>query len=149
MRPQICQTSPTDCRYEPGLTGLRRKDAQGQPLGRRSIGKKPESYDALLLDNTPDDLIPAGNARLYTPKFFEKPKKQITPEGGIAYWLSEPAPNFKKVLSTTGFSIDEQTARDGKNSKRSRHRRLVAQRCSWTDAIAVGKHEACVLPSDT
>ena len=60
-------------------------------------GKQPGSYDALLLDidNTPDDLITKGNARLYSPEFLQKLKKVITPEGCIAYWLSEPAPKLK------------------------------------------------------
>lgn len=92
-------------------------------------GKKPGSYDALLLDidNTPDDLITAGNSRLYTPAFLQTLRKLITPEGCVAYWLSEPAPKFKKLLSKAGFSVDEHAAKDHKNSKRSRHCLLVAR----------------------
>ncbi|MGB0579144.1 MAG: hypothetical protein ACPGVU_05515 [Limisphaerales bacterium] len=91
---------------------------------------KPGSYDSLLLDidNTPDDLITSGNSRLYTPQFLQKLKKLITPAGCIAYWLSEPAPKFKKLLGKTGFSVAEHASKDHKNSKRSRHCLLVARR---------------------
>lgn len=93
-------------------------------------GKAPGSYDSILLDidNTPDDLITAGNSRLYTQEFLHKLKKLITPEGCIAYWLSEPAPKFKKLLGRVGFSVQEHAAKDHKNSKRSRHCLLVARR---------------------
>lgn len=91
--------------------------------------KKPGSYDSLLLDidNTPDDLITAGNSRLYTPEFLHQLKKLITSDGCIAYWLSEPAPKFKKLLSKVGFSVEEHASKDHKNSKRSRHCLLVAR----------------------
>lgn len=93
-------------------------------------GNTPASYDSLLLDidNTPDDLITAGNSRLYTPEFLQKLKKLITPEGCIAYWLSEPAPKFKKLLTKAGFSIEEHASKPHKKSKRSRHCLLVARR---------------------
>lgn len=95
-------------------------------------GKKPGSYDSLLLDidNTPDDLITSGNSRLYTPEFLQKLKKVITPEGCIAYWLSEPAPKFKKLLIKAGFLVEQHASKPHKKSKRSRHCLLVARRCS-------------------
>jgi spermidine synthase len=95
-------------------------------------GKKPGSYDALLLDidNTPDDLITSGNSRLYTPKFLQQLKKVITPKGCIAYWLSEPDPKFRKLLSKAGFLVEEHATKDHRNSKRSRHCLLVARRRS-------------------
>lgn len=92
--------------------------------------KKPGSYDALLLDidNTPDDLITKGNSRLYTPGFLQKLKNVITPNGAVAYWLSEPAPKFKKLLIKVGFFVDEIPSRPHKKSKRDRHCLLVATR---------------------
>jgi len=92
-------------------------------------GKNPASYHSILLDidNTPDDLITSGNSRLYTPEFLQQLKKLITPDGCIAYWLSEPAPKFKKLLSKTGCSVEEHASKDHKNSKRSRHCLLVAR----------------------
>lgn len=92
-------------------------------------GKKPGSYDALLMDidNTPDDLITAGNSRLYTPKFLQKLKKLITAEGCIAYWLVEPAPKFKHLLTQTGFRVEEHAAKAHKNMKRAWHCLLVAR----------------------
>lgn len=91
--------------------------------------KNPGSYDSLLLDidNTPDDLITSGNSRLYTREFLEKLKRLITSKGCIAYWLSEPAPKFKKLLIQSGFSVEEHASKDHKNSKRSRHCLLVAR----------------------
>ena len=95
-------------------------------------GKNPGSYDSLLLDidNTPDDLITSGNSRLYTPEFLQKLKKVITPKGCIAYWLSEPAPKFKKLLAKAGFLIEELASKPHEKSKRSRHCLLVARRKS-------------------
>jgi spermidine synthase len=91
--------------------------------------KKGGSYDALLLDidNTPDDLITSGNSRLYTPGFLQKLKKVITPKGCIAYWLSEPAPKFKKLLIKAGFFVEEYASKPHEKSKRSRHCILLAR----------------------
>lgn len=91
---------------------------------------KSETYDALLLDidNTPDDLITSGNARLYSPGFLEKLRKVITPRGCIAYWLSEPAPKFKKCLIKAGFKVEEFASKPHEKSKRSRHCILRARR---------------------
>lgn len=94
--------------------------------------KKPGTYDALLLDidNTPDDLITAGNARLYSPGFLETLRKVITPKGCIAYWLSEPAPKFRKLLVKVGFLVEEHASKPHEKSKRSRHCLLLARRKS-------------------
>jgi len=91
---------------------------------------KPGSYDSLLLDidNTPDDLITSGNARLYSPGFFDKLRNVITAEGSIAYWLSEPAPKFKKSLIKAGFQVEEFASKPHEKSKRSRHCILLARR---------------------
>ncbi|MDB4273303.1 hypothetical protein N9873_03640, partial [Akkermansiaceae bacterium] len=95
-------------------------------------GKSSGSYDALLLDidNTPDDLITSGNSRLYTPSFLEKLRNVITPQGCIAYWLSEPAPKFKKLLVKAGFLIEEFASKPHEKSKRSRHCIYLARRKS-------------------
>ncbi len=93
---------------------------------------QPGSYDALLLDidNTPDDLITSGNARMYSPGFLEKLRGVITPQGCVAYWLSEPAPKFKKLLLKAGFAVEEFASRPHERSKRSRHCLLLARRKS-------------------
>lgn len=94
--------------------------------------KKPGSYDALLLDidNTPDDLITSGNARLYSLGFLEKLRQVITPQGCLAYWLSEPAPKFKKLLIKAGFAVEEFASKPYERSKQSRHCILLARRKS-------------------
>ena len=88
------------------------------------------SYDALLLDidNTPDDLITSGNSRLYSPGFLGQLREVITPSGCVAYWLSEPAPRFKKLLIKAGFQVEEFASKPHEKSKRSRHCILVARR---------------------
>ena len=91
---------------------------------------KTGSYDALLLDidNTSDDLITSANARMYSPGFLEKLRQIIKPDGCIAYWLSEPDPNFKKRLIKAGFTVEESASRSHERSKRSRHCILLAKR---------------------
>lgn len=93
-------------------------------------GQSSETYDALLLDidNTPDDLITAGNSRLYSPEFLQKLKNVIKPQGTIAYWLSEPAPKFRKLLLKTGFQVEEFASKQHARSKRSRHCIYLATR---------------------
>ncbi len=88
------------------------------------------SYDALLLDidNTPDDLITKGNARLYSPGFLGKLRQVIKPKGCIAYWLSEPAPKFRKLLMQAGFIVEEFASKTHERAKRSRHCLLLARR---------------------
>lgn len=95
-------------------------------------GKSAGAYDALLLDidNTPDDLITKGNSRLYTPGFLQKLRNVITPQGCVAYWLSEPAPKFKKLLIKAGFEVEELASKPHEKSKRSRHCILRASRRS-------------------
>ena len=89
-----------------------------------------KAYDALLLDidNTPDDLITAGNARLYTPQFLRTIRASLKPGGAVTYWLSEPAPRFKKLLRGAGFDVEEFAARPHARSKRARHCLYRAQR---------------------
>ena len=92
-------------------------------------GKKPASYDVIVLDidNTPDDLITSGNSKMYTPSFLQKLKGVLTSQGSLAYWLSEPAPKFKKLLIKAGFEVEEIASRPHEKSKRSRHCILLAR----------------------
>jgi spermidine synthase len=90
----------------------------------------PGFYDSLLLDidNTPDDLITSGNSRLYSQKFLEKLRNVLTAKGCLSYWLSEPAPRFKKLLIKTGFQVEEFASKPHEKSKRSRHCILLARK---------------------
>lgn len=111
----------------PLLEDPRTKITQGD-LFNTINSKTKGSYDALLLDidNTPDDLITAGNARLYSPKFLAKIKEILTPNGRVSYWLSEPAPKFKKCLVKAGFWVEEHAAKSHEKSKQARHCIYVA-----------------------
>ena len=64
----------------PLLEDPRTKITQGDLFDIIS-SKNKGSYDALLLDidNTPDDLITAGNSRLYSPGFLAKIRSILTP----------------------------------------------------------------------
>ena len=90
----------------------------------KTLSNKPNgNYDALLLDidNTPDDLITKGNARLYSPVFLRKLGQLLTTTGKLSYWLSEPAPKFKKLLEQSGFHVEVHPAKQRENSKRAIH----------------------------
>ncbi len=96
-----------------------------------TLMRKPNgSYDALLLDidNTPDDLITEGNHRLYSPIFLKKVHDVIKPDGRVSYWLSEPAPKFKKCLEKAGFQVEAHASKPHAKSKRARHCIYVATR---------------------
>lgn len=92
--------------------------------------KSKSSYDALLIDidNTPDDLITSGNNKMYSPAFLQKLKQILTPGGALCYWLSEPAPKFKKLLGQAGFKVEEHASKPRENSKRARHCILIARK---------------------
>ncbi len=113
----------------PLLEDPRTKITQGDLFDIIS-SKKKGSYDALLLDidNTPDDLITAGNSRLYSPGFLAKIRSILTPDGCVAYWLSEPAPKFKKCLIKAGFHVEAYAAKSHEKSKRARHCIYMATR---------------------
>jgi spermidine synthase len=113
----------------PLLEDPRTKITQGDLFDIIS-SKGKGSYDALLLDidNTPDDLITSGNARLYSPGFLAKIREVVTPNGRVAYWLSEPAPKFRKYLVKAGFHVEEHAAKSHEKSKRARHCIYLARR---------------------
>ena len=115
----------------PLLEDVRTKITQGDLFDIIS-GKGKGSYDALLLDidNTPDDLITEGNAKLYTDSFLQKLREVITPQGCIAYWLSEAAPKFKKRLLKAGFYVEEHAVKNHIRAKRARHCIYMARRKS-------------------
>ena len=93
------------------------------------MSAKNGTYDSLLfdIDNTPDDLITSGNSRLYSQAFLQKLKSILTPSGCLTYWLSEPAPKFKKLLHKSGFKVEEFASKPHERSKRSRHCILLAR----------------------
>lgn len=113
----------------PLLEDPRTKITQGDLFDIIS-SKNKGSYDALLLDidNTPDDLITAGNSRLYSPGFLAKIRSALTPDGCVAYWLSEPAPKFKKCLIKAGFHVEAYATKSHEKSKRARHCIYMATR---------------------
>ncbi|WP_018970572.1 hypothetical protein [Rubritalea marina] len=92
--------------------------------------KGKSSFDAILIDidNTPDDLITQGNNQMYSPAFLQKMKSVLKPGACVAYWLSEPAPKFKKLLGQAGFLVEQHASKPRENAKRARHCILVARK---------------------
>ena len=58
------------------------------------------SLDAVLLDvdNGPDFLVHAGNARIYTGGFLGGVANRLRPGGVLAVWAADPAPALQEVL---------------------------------------------------
>ncbi|MEO1857648.1 MAG: spermidine synthase, partial [Rubritalea sp.] len=67
------------------------------------------------------------NHKMYSPAFLGKLKTILKPGGCVTYWLSEPAPKFKKLLGKAGFIVEEHAARPHRKAKRSRHCIYVAR----------------------
>ena len=113
----------------PLLEDPRTKITQGD-LFDTINSKAKGSYDALLLDidNSPDDLITAGNSRLYTQRFLGKIGEILKPKGCVAYWLAEPAPRFKKNLIRAGFYVEEHAAKHHEKARQAWHCIYVARR---------------------
>ncbi len=96
-----------------------------------TLSSKPKSsIDAILIDidNTPDDLITKGNNKMYSPEFLKKIRNTLATGGCVAYWLSEPAPKFKKLLGQAGFQVEAIPSKPRENAKRARHCILVARK---------------------
>ncbi|MEN8865447.1 MAG: hypothetical protein ABF381_07685, partial [Akkermansiaceae bacterium] len=58
----------------------------------------------------------------------DKLRNVITANGCLTYWLSEPAPRFKKLLIKAGLQVEEFASKPHEKSKRSRHCILLARR---------------------
>jgi spermidine synthase len=65
-------------------------------------------YDAILLDvdNGPDALMRASNAKLYTRAGLLRAKRALRPNGFLAVWSSFPSRTFTTWLRDTGFTVE-------------------------------------------
>lgn len=65
------------------------------------------AYDAILLDvdNGPDALTHAGNARLYTRAGLARARAALRPGGLLAVWSSFPSETFTAWLAGVGFEV--------------------------------------------
>ncbi|MDX2092436.1 MAG: hypothetical protein SFX73_31525 [Kofleriaceae bacterium] len=65
-------------------------------------------FDAVLLDvdNGPDALMRAGNARLYTRAGLLRARRSLRPSGLLAVWSSFPSRTFTTWLRETGFTVE-------------------------------------------
>jgi spermidine synthase len=88
-----------------------------------------ERYDAILIDidDTPNDLITADNARLYTPDFLKLLGDSLNPGGCLAYWMAEPSPELERALKKAGFTLKEHSAKESEGADEARHRIYIAR----------------------
>jgi len=66
------------------------------------------SYDAILLDtdNGPEWLARPINSRLYRPAMLSRLLAALTPQGALAFWSANPAPEFASLLGGVGRQVE-------------------------------------------
>jgi len=86
-------------------------------------------FDAIMLDvdNGPDPLTTAGNARLYGDEGIATTIAALRPEGRLAYWSAHADPEFERRLRRAGLAVGVTKVR-AHGSRGPWHRMLVAHR---------------------
>ena len=81
------------------------------------------AYDAILLDvdNGPDGLVRAENARLYGRDGLAAARAALKPGGVLAVWSAAPDNAFAARLRKAGFAVEEVAVRARSNGKGPRH----------------------------
>jgi spermidine synthase len=72
-----------------------------------TLAASAEAFDAILLDvdNGPEALVHADNARLYAPAGLIVARKALRPGGVLGVWSSAEAPTFAGRLQGCGFTV--------------------------------------------
>lgn len=84
----------------------------------------PASFDAILLDvdNGPEALTVASNARLYRGRGLERCAQALRPGGVLVVWSAFESPRFERELSRVGLASEVVRVRArGPIKKGSRH----------------------------
>lgn len=78
------------------------------------IGRATEAFDAMLLDvdNGPDALTDAGNARLYSARGLARVGNALRPGGVAAFWSVERTTGFERDLARAGFDVAVERVRE-------------------------------------
>ncbi len=86
-------------------------------------GAAEESLDAVMLDvdNGPNAMVAAGNARLYGMKGLAAIRRVLKPGGRLAIWAAVRDGQFPKAFARAGFRVEVVAARATANAKRCAH----------------------------
>jgi spermidine synthase len=73
----------------------------------------PGGFDGIMLDvdNGPDALTTARNARLYQDVGIRTAAEALRPGGRLAYWSANADPAFLRALRRAGLSVEEVATR--------------------------------------
>lgn len=68
-----------------------------------------QAYGAILLDtdNGPDWLVTPNNARIYAPHTVQRFLAALVPEGVLAFWSADRAPDFAGSLAAVAGRVEE------------------------------------------
>jgi len=93
-------------------------------LDRSAAGPPCSRFDAILLDvdNGPEALSRARNARLYEPGGLGRTARALRPDGVAAYWSAGPDEAFGKRLTRTMKAVEtHRVPPHGRSRGRARH----------------------------
>jgi spermidine synthase len=78
------------------------------------VAASRDTYDAILLDtdNGPTWLVAESNSRLYRAGALERLRAMLAPSGVLAFWASEPSPDFRAELDRVLPGVEEVAVRD-------------------------------------
>jgi spermidine synthase len=95
----------------------------------RILEDSPGLFDAIMLDvdNGPDPLTTAGNARLYRDEGIAMTIEALRPGGRVAYWSAQGDAAFERSLRRAGLTVRVTKVR-AHASGGPWHRMLVAHR---------------------
>lgn len=89
------------------------------------IDRSRKGFDAILLDvdNGPEALTSAGNARLYSERGLARITAALRPRGTLAVWSAAEQPRFTAKLRRAGFEVSVERVRERPNAG--------AMHCVW------------------
>lgn len=97
-----------------------------------ALGEAPAaSYDLVLLDvdNGPGFLVHEENAALYRSGFLELARATLRPDGVLAVWTADPAPELLEAMHEV-FGNSKETAYDVQLQQRAETYRLCSANAS-------------------
>jgi spermidine synthase len=95
------------------------------------LAQRPGAFDAIMLDvdNGPDPLTTAGNARLYQADGIRLAVAALRPGGRLAYWSADDDRAFPGTLRSAGLSVTASSVR-AHSTTGPKHTVYIAQRAS-------------------
>ena len=89
---------------------------------------KPDTYDAIDIDNGPTAMVQKGNARLYSRQGLQQIRRALKTGGRVAIWSASVDNPFEARLKAMNFKIEAVPARLHKNARRSTYTIYVAKK---------------------